>query len=255
MLFCVKLTTMGTSHGDPTKIRFNTSNTLEVGDNIYLIDAGVPVNALYIRKYSNDFSKVRAIFITHMHDDHVGGLPSFIKSLIKYPSKDQHTHIFLPENAEKQLRSWLLSMHLSNFDNLITFHKVNEGSVYDDGTIKVTAFGTRHIKSEGEPITFGYLFEAEGKRMLYSGDLTMDFSDFPMKALEKGVDLCVCECTHYPIALAVERLAKAKIGRFLFNHVGDRWASCETEGNLTEQFEGKFSGKCAVAHDGDEIII
>lgn len=251
----MKLTTLGTSHGDPTTVRFNSSNTLEVGDNIYLIDAGVPVNALYIRKYSNDFSKVRAIFITHMHDDHVGGLPSFIKSLIKYPGKEQHTHIFLPEDAEKQIKVWLSAMHLSGFENLITFHKVNEGPIFDDGVTKVTAFGTRHIKSEGEPITFGYLFETEGKKMLYSGDLTMDFSDFPMKALENGVDLCVCECTHYPVALAVERLINKNIGRFVFNHVGDRWASSETESNLTEQFKGKFSGKCEVAHDGDEIII
>lgn len=251
----MKLTTMGTSHGDPTLIRFNSSNTLEVGENIYLIDAGVPVNVLFIRKYSNDFSNVRAIFITHMHDDHIGGLPSLIKSLIKYPGKEQHTHIFLPEDAEKQLREWLCAMHISNFDGLITFHKVNEGAVYDDGITKVTAFGTRHIRSVGGPITFAYLFEAEGKKMLYSGDLTMDFSDFPMDALDDGVDLCVCECTHYPVALAVERLSWKKVGRLLFNHVGDRWASCETESNLTGQFEGKFPGKCSVAHDGDEIII
>lgn len=251
----MKLTTMGTSHGDPTYIRYNSSNTLEIGDDIFIIDAGVPVNALFIRKFGNDFSNVKAVFITHMHDDHVGGLPSFIKSLIKYPGKNQHTHIYLPEDKEKEIKIWLRAMHLENFDHLVTFHKVKEGIIYDDGTTKVTAFGTRHIKTDGEPITFSYLFEAENKKMLYSGDLSMDFSDFPMAALNEGVDLCVCECTHYPVALAVEKLCQKKIGRFLFNHVGDRWASDETEENLVGQFTGKFSGECSVAHDGDEIEI
>lgn len=252
----MKLTTLGTSHGDPTSVRYNSSNTLTVGDFIYIIDAGVPVNALYIQKNANNFGNVRAVFITHMHDDHVGGLPSFIKSLIKYPCENQHTDIYLPEDAEHQIKLWLSAMHLSGFDHLITFHKVKPGIVHDDGILKVTAYGTKHIQSNNdEPITFSYVFEAEGKRILYSGDLTMDFSDFPVDAIGDGVDLCVCECTHYAAALAVEKLGNQPVKRLVFNHVGDRWADADGEKRLVAQFEKHYDNRCKVAHDGDEFII
>lgn len=251
----MKLITLGTSHGDPTDIRFNSSNLLEVENNQYIIDAGVPVNALFIKKNTNKFSRVKAIFITHMHDDHVGGLPSFIKSLIKYPAGNQHTDIFLPEDAEKEIRAWLGAMHLSGFDKLLTFHKVKEGFVYDDGVVKVTAYGTKHIPSDGEPITFSYVFEHAGKRMLYTGDLAMDFEDFPERAIEDGLNLCVCECTHYPSALAVEKLSRDDVMQIVFNHVGGRWSTPEGEKRLLRQFEGRYNGICSVAHDGDEFEI
>jgi len=251
----MKLITMGTSHGDPTAIRFSSSNTLEVAGNIYVIEAGVPANALYVRKHTHDFSKVRAIFITHMHDDHIGGLPSFIKSLIKYPAEGQHTHIFLPEDVEQPLRAWLAAMHLQNFDHLVTFHSVRAGEIYNDGTVKVTAFGTHHIHIEGDPITFSYLFEAEGKKMIYTGDLDRDFSDFPMEAVGEGVDWCVCECTHYDVDVAVERLRKAPIKTLLFTHIWDSWSLPEGERKLLDKYADSYGGRCLVAHDGDEYTL
>lgn len=251
----MKLITMGTSHGDPTAIRFSSSNTLEINDAIYIIEAGVPVNALYVRKHTHDFSRVRAIFITHMHDDHIGGLPSFIKSLIKYPKDPQHAHIFLPEEVEAPLRAWLAAMHLTDFDHLITFHKVNEGMVYQDENVKVAAFGTNHIHTQGDPITFSYLFEAEGKRFVYTGDLDRDFSDFPVRAIGCGVDLCACECTHYDVNVAVDRLKDLPINTLLFTHIWDSWSLPEGEKKLRELYAESYGDRCLVAHDGDEFVI
>ena len=251
----MKLTTMGTSHGDPTKSRFSSSNMLSVGDNLYIIECGVPANALFIRKNQNDFSKVRAIFITHMHDDHIGGLPSFIKSLIKYPKGNQHTHIFLPEDVEKQLKGWLEAMHLTDFEHLITFHKVRPGEIYSDGAIRVFAYATNHIHTIGEAITFTYVFEAENKRMVYTGDLDRDFSDFSMEALGNGTDLCVCECTHYDVKLAVAKLKEAPIKTLLFTHIWDSWATPEGEKQLLHYYQDSYGERCFVAHDGDEFVI
>ena len=45
-----RIITLGTSHGDPTWCRFNSSTLLQVCGKSYLIDAGAPVNALMIRQ-------------------------------------------------------------------------------------------------------------------------------------------------------------------------------------------------------------
>ena len=79
----LKIHTLGTSHGDSTFSRFNTSTAYETCGVLYLVDAGAPVEALLRRKglLAKD---IRGIFITHMHDDHAGGLTGMIKQVSKY---------------------------------------------------------------------------------------------------------------------------------------------------------------------------
>ena len=64
----MKIITLGTSHGDSTPTRFNSSTLYETDGVLYLVDVGAPAEASLKRKgYS--CSDVRAAFITHMHDD------------------------------------------------------------------------------------------------------------------------------------------------------------------------------------------
>ena len=119
----MRIITQGTSHGNHTYNRFNSSTLVEVEDVSYLIDAGAPANGLMIRA-NKELHKLQAVFITHMHEDHTGGLPGIIKTLLKKPRDDQHTVILLPEeNAISPLESWLKAMHLkwpSSIVSLIT---------------------------------------------------------------------------------------------------------------------------------------
>ena len=82
----MKIYTLGTSHGDSTVCRFNSSTAYETEDGrIYLVDAGAPVEAL-LRRKALHIKDVRAVFISHMHDDHAGGLSGLIKQATKYAS-------------------------------------------------------------------------------------------------------------------------------------------------------------------------
>lgn len=245
------ITTLGTSHGDHTYCRFNSSTLFEIGNANYLIDAGAPVNGLMVRA-KKEFGKLKAVFITHMHDDHVGGLPGLIKTLMKYPVEGQHTYIYLPENGVDQaLGAWLKAQHLTWPSELIDVRVTREGLIYSDDVIKVKAVGTRHLWHPDFPISFSYELEAEGKRIMYTGDLSPDFSDFPAVLKEKDYDLCICECTHYSPYDALPTLKESRLKRLIFNHIHNPWHG-EGEMKLKEILSD-LPFPFAIAHDGDSF--
>ena len=94
----IKIITLGTSHGDPTYERFNTSTLIEIpGYGGILIDAGTPVLGLMIR-HGFPLEQLKTVFLTHMHQDHFGGLPDIVKFWVKR-FRDKNLQIFLPEAA------------------------------------------------------------------------------------------------------------------------------------------------------------
>ena len=247
----IKIITLGTSHGDPTYCRFNSSTLLQVDDVLYLVDAGSPANALMIRK-GFCLQKLKAVFITHMHEDHVSGLPGIIKSLVKYPVENQHTDIFLPEAAAiDALTGWLHSMHRTWADELLTFKVTEPGLVFSDDNLKLTAIPTRHLEKEKYSFpSYAYQFDIGEKRIIYTGDLKCDFSDFPAVALREPSDLCICECTHFDMKLACNTLSKCLTRRMIFNHVSNLWHADGEE--VLREIIKVLPFPCEIAHDGYE---
>jgi len=248
------ITTLGTSHGDPTYCRFNSSTLFRIGGNKYLVDAGMPVDALMIRS-GKDVNILKGVFITHMHHDHVGGLPGLIKTLIKWKREDQHTDIFMPErNAVAGLQTWLGAMHVAYPSEVVDLHVAEVGEIYNDGLLSVKAVGNEHLSVGPERFTsFSYVLEAEGRRVVYTGDLSSDFSDFPQIAQNEPCDLCICEAAHYDMDDALAALSTFPIKKLIFNHIGNRWHG-DGESEL-EKLVSRLPFPCEIAHDGGEYEI
>lgn len=242
----MKIYTLGTSHGDATYCRFNSSTLYEIGDSLYLIDSGSPVDALMIRM-GKKIQKLKAIFITHMHADHAAGIDRIISQLIKYPIPGQHTTIFFPEEGVKEaLFSWLKAMNISRIpEELFDFKVTKSGDVYNDGLISVRAVRTQHIS-----FSYAYTLEAESKKILHSGDLRWDFSDFPQEAQTEHFDLCFCEATHYKPSDAVPVLKTAGFDRLVFIHIHNPWHGEDGERSLLSNYVG-LPYPVSIAHDGD----
>ncbi|MFA6715861.1 MAG: MBL fold metallo-hydrolase [Victivallales bacterium] len=248
-----KIITLGTSHGDPTYCRFNSATLILSGNKSYLIDAGAPVNALIIR-HGAALSALQAVFITHMHDDHVGGLPGLIKSLAKYPVNGQHTEIFMPSRAAIEgLLGWVEVQHRTWKPELLDFKVTQPGYVFADNSVKITALPTRHLEDEATlENSFGYCFDfVDGFRLVYTGDLKNDFSDFPQIVFDEPCDICICESTHIDLERDIKALSRCSIGKIIFNHVADRWHG-KGEDELLKLCRA-LPYECAVAHDGDEF--
>jgi len=247
------ITTLGTSHGNHTYCRFHSSTLFEIGDRSYLLDAGDPASALMIRA-EKDFDRLKAIFITHMHEDHVSGLPGMIKALLKYPKDGKHTDVFLSEaSAEAGLDAWLKAQHLAWPSDAITVKTTREGDIFDDGVLQAAAEPTQHMKHPDFPISFAYVLRAEGKRIVYTGDLCADFSDFPRAAQDEPCDVCICEATHYDPREALPTLMESPIRRLILTHIHDPWHG-EGEQELGDILSG-LPYPVEIAHDGDEFQV
>ena len=266
----MKIITLGTSHGDSTLTRFNSSTLYETDDgSLYLVDAGAPCEAL-IRRKGLQITDLRATFITHMHDDHVGGVPGLLKQVIKHDrGRTGGMTLYLPEErAIGALQTWMSALHEVDRKSWIEYRAVTDGEIYSDENLTVSAIRTCHLRSisrtEGTPCSFAYVleFRKEQKRILHTGDLWGDFSDFPQIAQEQYFDLCLCEATHYDPRTAVGIMQHARFGRLIFIHVGDRWQIRVGPAWNVENGEEELLSLCKelpypvqIAHDGDEYLL
>ena len=219
----MKLITLGTSHGDPTLERFNSALVLEVNSALYLFEAGAPVNALMIR-HGLQFANLKAAFVSHSHEDHIGGITGLIKSVVKRPEPGQFTRIFLPEKPViEAVECFLAATHRPYPKDLMSLELIGSGRVYGDENITVDAIPTRHFSNEGKDFpSYAFLVTSGHKRVVFTGDISRKLDDLPLDALATPA-VCVMECQHYDPAEAGKQLNHLPIERFIGVHVSDKW--------------------------------
>ena len=91
----------------------------------------------------------------------------------------------------------------------------------------------------------------------YDRDLNIigeyDFCDFPYHLFDRPA-VCVSECTHFPFADAVPKLAKLPILRLICNHVPNALQD-EAGEEKFRQLTAGLPFPALLAHDGDEFSI
>ena len=245
----VKVTTLGTSHGDPTYCRFNTSTLLEVEDyGAVLIDAGTPVLAMLIRQQI-PLDQLRAVFITHMHQDHFGGLPDILKYVVKRLDPAYRIKIFLPEvEAMETVYAFTELAHRKIDRKMFEVVPLIPGQGVLAENLTFEAVATDHFSNENLHFpSFALQFYNNDKSVLFTGDLARDLHDFPRG---RTADMVCCELTHFHLENLLPIVQNEKFGKLVFNHVGNPW-----HGNAAEKkfyaMTGGLPYAVHLAHDGD----
>ena len=215
----MKIVLFGSSHGIPEPNRKCSSTLVAIGAKRYFIDMGTQsIEGLITRGIP--IESVRAIFITHMHGDHANGLLSFLDEC-SWKFKSAEPTVFLPGDKEKivfAIKGWISCTGIE--PRAFDYRGVSEGQIYDDGTLRVTAFKTKHTAA-----SYSYLLEAESKRVFFSGDLSQNgpTEDLAISVFEKTVDLAVCEAAHFEATDYVALFKGQKKPKLLcFNHYSER---------------------------------
>ena len=126
----------------------------------------------------------------------------------------------MPERVHTDALISLISVTTREIDSeRLHFTVVSPDTVFDDGTVRASFIPTAHMKIVGRP-SYSILFEAEGKRILFSGDLSQHLleNDFPTIAYEK-LDAMVLELAHFGIENLAEHLGRIGAKKLFFNHV------------------------------------
>ena len=205
----MRLIFLGTSHGVPEPNRRCSCTLVETGGQYYFVDMGATA-AEELENRGIPMEAVRGVFITHMHGDHTNGLPAFCDMLTwakSYQAADPV--ICLPDLAAVDaMRAWIAANMVRMRD--FRFVEIGDGPCFDDGVLRATAIPTQHC-----PGSHAYRLEAEGKTVLFTGDLKGPEIDFP--AIE-GADLAVCEGAHFPPMRYEPILRNSGVRRVCVNH-------------------------------------
>lgn len=212
----MKIKFLGTSYGAPSKGRRQQSILIEtINKNAYLFDAGAPVTDVLINE-SYDISRIRGVFISHLHGDHMNGLHDLI-NLAEF--LNARFPVYLSEQRGVDAFEAYTFMQLGDRKSgRVDFRLFSEGRFYDDGTLKVTAVPNAHMEKSCKP-SYGFLIEADGSAIYITGDLHPSLKDMPLLLDEIHTDMIVTECAHFSPEELLDRLESCKTDRVAFVHV------------------------------------
>ena len=245
----MKIDFLGTSHGVPMPGRHYQSICIETEKGTYLVDAGAPVmDCLINRKY--DLTKINAVFVTHVHNDHIVGLMDMVM-LASWYYKEMAFDIYMPEQRGVDAVEGYCNilLHGKSSSDKISYKPVKEGVIFDDGNLKVTAVPTSHMEATTN-VAYGYLLEADGKRVYITGDMHPSLKDFPSRVLSEPVDVLISECAHFSAEALIEKLATVNAQKVMVVHVFplDKY-------DVLEQYAKESPFELLLPRDGDNIVL
>ena len=92
---------LGTSSAIPTDTRFTSAQVVSINDRHHLVDCGEGTQ-LQLLKHKVRLNRLDAIFISHLHGDHILGLPGLLHSLSLY-ERNFPLRLFAPAGLKEIL--------------------------------------------------------------------------------------------------------------------------------------------------------
>ena len=273
---------LGSGTPNPNPERMGSAYLVLVDDTPYLFDFGPGVVrrvAALTTNWGGDFSnfdvtKLEYAFLSHIHSDHTLGLAD----LIITPwimGRDKPLKIFGPE-AAKDMADHIIKAYQPDIDYRIfgtqpqndkgyktIFTSIEEGNIYEDSNISVTAFLNDHGDLSD---SYGFLVKTKDKTILISGDTG------PSKNLikyGKNVDILVHEVysqagfekkepdwkiyhkAHHTSPVELAKIANTiKPKTLVMSHILF-WGASEDE--ILKEITQHYSGEVVIARDLIEI--
>ena len=169
-MFSIRI--LGSSSATPAFSRFTSSQVVNFNDRYYLIDCGEGTQ-MQLQKYHVKYSRIDALFISHLHGDHMLGAPGLLSSLSIY-DRGKPLPVFAPRGLEELLK---MIFHYSDtvLRYEIEFHALEDYApgevIFTSDRLEVVSIPLKH-----RSFCRGFIFREKNKRRKF------DF--FKAKALE-----------------------------------------------------------------------
>ena len=139
-----KVHILGCGSALPTLQHNASSQIVELREKLFMIDCGEGTQ-IQLRRSRIHFSKIIAVFISHLHGDHCFGLPGMI-STFGMTGRTAPLHIYAPAAFEPILEQ-TLSFFCQGLEFKVVFHAVDTTQnkvVYEDRSLTVETIPLQH---------------------------------------------------------------------------------------------------------------
>ena len=167
---------MGSASAKPTVNRHPSAQIVNVNEQYYLVDAGEGVQQQMFR-YGINPLKLRGVFISHLHGDHVFGLFPLLSTLGLY-GRQTPLKVFAPNPFGE-----ILANHLHYFDSQLPYEvewvevdTTKHMPIFENRSIEVWSIPLRHRV----PCS-GYLFKEKAPELKSPSEVSQTtlFSPYP----------------------------------------------------------------------------
>ena len=237
----IKVTLLGTGGPVPSIERFGPSILVEAGGEKLLFDCGRGASQR-LWQLKIPLSQIDALFLTHLHSDHIVGIPDVWLTGWIPAAFGRRAHPFVvlgPDGTRDMMENlvraftWDINTrskekNKSDSGALVIATDIKENSVWERNGVKVTPFTVRH--AEFIDSALGYRIDYAGHSVILSGDTR--YSENLIR-YAKGVDVVVHE-----VAAASERSMQTSP---LINQILGFHTSPEDAGRVFEQIKPKLA--------------
>lgn len=161
-MFSVRI--LGSSSATPAFSRFTSAQVVNFNDRYYLVDCGEGTQ-MQLQKFRIKFSRIDALFISHLHGDHMLGAPGLLSSLSIY-ERTKPLHVFAPSGLME-----ILQMIFKSSDTVlryeILFHPLEDFKpgevIFSTDRLEVVTLPLEH-----RSFCRGFLFREKNKRRKFN---------------------------------------------------------------------------------------
>lgn len=161
-VFTVRI--LGNSSATPAFSRFTASQVVNYNDRFYLIDAGEGVQ-MQLQRYKVKYSRIDGIFVSHLHGDHILGIPGLLASLSIF-ERSAPLPIYAPEGL-RQILEVLFKHSETHLKYELQFHALEDfaagEAIFETERMSVSSFPLNH-----QTFCRGFLFQEKNKRRKFN---------------------------------------------------------------------------------------
>lgn len=172
-----QITILGCGSAIPTTLHNPPSQLVELGNKLYMIDCGEGTQ-LQMRKFKARISKLHSVFISHLHGDHIFGLPGLLTTLSLHGRKHD-LNIYAHKEIDFLISPLLSFMghHMTFKVNVIPLNAHSPELLVENESTKITSFPLKHRIE-----TNGFIFEEKESPRHIIREM-INFYDIPVKQI------------------------------------------------------------------------
>lgn len=226
----MRLTLIGCGDAFGAGGRLQTSFHVRSATSTFLIDCGAST-LIGMRRLGLDPNEIDAVFVTHLHGDHFGGLPWMLIDGQYVSNRTRPLIVTGPRGIEARYLTAAEALYPGITTNdpgfNLVFHDYEEQKALDVGGVRVTPFEVKH--PSGAP-PYALRFALEGKVIAFTGDT--GWVDV-LCEVGQGADLFISECFQYDVVLPIHldyatidaNYQRLGAKRVLLTHMGEAMLS------------------------------